>query len=191
MRTVTLMRHGATTHPAVYHGQFDVPLSGRGLEDMHATLTDSHFDRVISSPLQRCSRFAQDFAAQHDLPIELDADWSEIGLGDWEGKTAHEIMERSPKPLKAFWRDPLNHPPPGGEPLPDAAKRIHRAWKRLPDAPSTLIVTHGGVMRLLFCRLMGLPLTDIWRIEINFVSRLEFSIDDQGERLRFFDAGHV
>lgn len=191
MRTVTLLRHGATTHPGRYHGRSDVPLSGRGHEDMHKALADRQFDRVISSPLQRCASFAQDFAAQHDLPLEIDADWMEISFGDWEGMSAHEIMDRSPKELKAFWRDPLHHSPPGGEPLTDASKRIQHAWKRLPHDDRTLIVTHGGVMRLLFCRLMGLPLTDIWRIEINHVARMEFAIDNQGERLRCFDAGHA
>jgi len=192
LKTVTLLRHGATTHPGCYHGRTsDVPLSGQGMEDMHKAMEYCHFDQVISSPLLRCAAFAQDFAARDDLPISFDADWMEIGFGEWEGISASEIMDRAPSALKAFWRDPLNHPPPGGEPLTDASRRIQGAWTHLPDAQRTLVVTHGGVMRLLFCRLMGLPLTDIWRIEINHVARMEFAIDEQGERLRSFDSGRA
>ncbi|TQV64115.1 MAG: alpha-ribazole phosphatase family protein [Halothiobacillaceae bacterium] len=191
MRIATLMRHGATTQPGRYHGHSEVPLSGQGMEDMHAALSGPVFDRVISSPLQRCARFAEDYAHQHDIPITLDSDWIEISFGEWEGMSAHEIMDTSPKALKAFWRDPIHHPPPGGEPLADASKRIQKAWTRLPDVPRTLIVTHGGVMRLLFCRLMGLPLSDIWRVELNYVARMEFAIDETGERLRSFDSGRA
>ncbi|MEW6445987.1 MAG: histidine phosphatase family protein [Pseudomonadota bacterium] len=191
MATVTLMHHGATTHPGHFHGQAEVALSPRGIADMYRTLSGARFDLVISSPLQRCSTFARDYAEHLDIPCEVDDDWTEISFGEWEGKTTHAIMSSGPGPLKAFWRDPLNHPPPGGESLQQASKRVDRAWKRLPHANHILIVTHAGVMRLLFCRLMGLPLSDVWRIEIHHLARLTFTLDERGVRLRFFDAGQA
>lgn len=188
-RRVTLLRHGATTLPGRYHGRSDVPLSGRGMQAMHQALGDMVFDRIVSSPLQRCVSFAQDFAAMHDLPLDLDADWMELDFGEWEGKSAVEILEKNPKGLKAFWRDPIAHPPPQGETLGKASERVLSAWKRLPAAPSTLIVTHSGAMRLLFCRLMGLPMSALWQLELNHAARMDFIIDESGERLHYFHAG--
>lgn len=188
-RRVTLLRHGATTMPGRYHGRTDIPLSGRGMQAMHHALGDMLFDRVISSPLLRCAAFAQDFAAMHDLSLDLDADWMEIDFGDWEGMSAVEIMEKNPKGLKAFWRDPIAHPPPRGEPLGKASDRVLCAWKRLPAVPNTLIVTHSGAMRLLFCRLMGLPMSALWQLDVNHAARMDFIIDESGERLHFFHAG--
>lgn len=188
-RRITLLRHGATTQPGHYHGHSDVPLSDHGMRSMYQALSGERFDQVISSPLKRCASFAQDFAILHDVPFALDADWMEVGFGTWEGKTAAEIMAESPKALKAFWQDPIGHPPPGGEMLPDAADRVYHAWERLPRVPKVLVVTHGGAMRLLFCRLMGLPLTALWRLELNHVARLEFLVDEAGVRLHYFHAG--
>lgn len=188
-RRITLIRHGATTQPGHYHGRSDIPLSDHGMRAMRRAMGEERFDHVVSSPLRRCAAFAQDFAALHDVPFALDADWMEIGFGAWEGKTAAEIMADSPTALKSFWRDPIGHPPPGGEALESAADRVLHAWKRLPQAPSVLVVTHGGAMRLLFCRLMGLPLSALWRIELNHVARLEFLVDEAGIRLHLFHAG--
>ncbi|MEO1750208.1 histidine phosphatase family protein [Thiofaba sp. EF100] len=188
-RRITLLRHGATTQPGHYHGHSDVPLSDRGMRSMHQAMAGERFDQVISSPLKRCASFAQDFAALHDVPCALDADWMEVGFGAWEGKTAAEIMAESPKALKAFWRDPIGHPPPGGEPLDAATERVWHAWERLPKLPQVLVVTHGGAMRLLFCRLLGLSLTALWRLELNHVARLEFLVDEDGVRLHYFHAG--
>ncbi|MEF3192960.1 MAG: histidine phosphatase family protein [Halothiobacillaceae bacterium] len=188
-RRITLIRHGETTQPGHYHGRSDIPLSDHGMQAMYQATGDERFDHVVSSPLRRCASFAQDYATLHDIPFTLDADWMEIGFGAWEGKTAAEIMADSPKALKAFWRDPLGHPPPDGEPLEAAAERVWHAWEHLPMARSVLVVTHGGVMRLLFCQLLGLPLTALWRLELNHAARLEFLIDEGGVRLHFFHAG--
>ncbi|MEW6764881.1 MAG: histidine phosphatase family protein [Pseudomonadota bacterium] len=189
MSTVTLMHHGATTHPGHFHGQDEVALSPKGTAEMYHTLAGARFDHIISSPLKRCADFARDFAACLDVPCELDEGWTEISFGEWEGKSTHEIMSSAPNPLKAFWRDPLRHTPPGGESLHEAARRVERAWKRLPEAEDILIITHAGIMRLLFCRVMGLPLSDVWRIELHHLARLTFTQDERGVRLRFFDAG--
>lgn len=189
MREITLLRHGATTLPGRYLGQADVPLSATGLAAMHAALGDEAFDAIVSSPLQRCAAFAQEFSARHALPCTLDADWMELGFGAWDGQSAQEIMQHSPEALQNFWRDPIRHPPPGGEALPEATQRILAGWHRLADMPRTLIVTHGGVMRLLFCQLMQLPLERLWSIEINHVARMRFVVDEGGVRLRYFHAG--
>ncbi|MDM7321727.1 MAG: histidine phosphatase family protein [Gammaproteobacteria bacterium] len=188
-RRITLLRHGATIQPGHDHGHADVPLSDHGMRRMHQIMAGERFEQVISAPLRRCASFAEDFAALQDVPCALDADRMEVGFGAWEGPTAAEIMAKSPKALKAFGRDSTGHPPLGGKPLESAAEHVWHAWERLPRVPHVRVVTHGGAMRLLFCRLMGLPLTALWRLELNHAARLEFIVDEAGVRLHDFHAG--
>lgn len=193
MRHMTLLRHGQTCQPGRYHGLNDVSLSDAGRAQMRAALTDcaAGATRIISSPLLRCAEMAQDYAATHNLPIELDPAWVELDFGAWTGRSAAEIMQHEAEHLSAFWHDPLQHAPPGGETLQHAASRIHAAWDALPMDENLLIVTHGGVMRLLFCQLLGLPLTQLWRIDLHYAARMTWLCDASGTRLHHLHAGHA
>ncbi|MDD2892927.1 MAG: histidine phosphatase family protein [Halothiobacillaceae bacterium] len=193
MRYITLLRHGQTSQPGRYHGLNDVSLSDAGRTQMRVALAECAADitRIISSPLLRCAEVAQNHAASNNLPIELNPAWVELDFGTWTGRSAAEIMQHEAEYLSAFWRDPLLHAPPAGETLQHAASRIQAAWDALPTDENLLIVTHGGVMRLLFCQLLGLPLTQLWHIDIHYAACMTWLSDASGTRLHHLHAGHA
>ena len=193
MRHITLLRHGQTSQPGLYHGHNDVSLSATGRAQMRAALQylPSCISQVIGSPLQRCAEVAKDYASTQSLPLVLNRAWMELDFGTWTGRSADDILRTEAKSLTDFWRDPIQHAPPGGETLHHAAARVQSAWGALPPEGNLLVVSHGGVMRLLFCLLLDLPLTQLWRVDIHYAARMEWVCDSSGTRLHQLHPGHA
>jgi alpha-ribazole phosphatase len=170
MSFVGLLRHGTVEGGKVYRGRTDVPLSPIGYVQMHEALIGlTQWDRIVSSPLQRCSVFAREFAHCHGIAFNLEPGLSEIDFGDWEGRSAAELMQTSPEALTEYWRDPSSHTPPGGESLRRFRHRVVETWEVLlrdNKGQRLLLVSHGGVIRMLLCYLQGWPLERILQIEV-------------------------
>lgn len=179
-----LARHGATANNAQrrYTGQSDVPLSALGerqAEALAARLTHEHLDCVVSSDLRRASVTAQHVAAPHKLPLQLDAGLREISMGAWEGATFDEISQREPERLRLWHEDPLTHAPPGGETITEVRDRLVHALARwhsaFPDG-AVLWVTHGGVIGILLCHLLGMDLSRRWQFRRDNAALCEIEI---------------
>jgi alpha-ribazole phosphatase len=161
MRQLLLLRHGEVDGGRCLFGQTDVPLTAHGWGQMQAAADGAGpWDGVVSSPLSRCADFAAAVARERDLPVIFDTRLREIDFGEWEGAPIAELMQRSDGALSRFWQDPERHPPPGGEHLAAFCSRVGDAWDALVESPvgeRVLIVTHGGVIRALFSRLLARP----------------------------------
>jgi alpha-ribazole phosphatase len=164
---IDLLRHGETVRAGAFCGRTDVPLSKHGWAQMWAATSDRHWATVVSSPLRRCADFARALARRCAVPLRLDERWREMDFGEWENRTATELLANDPQRLAAFWDDPWHHPPPGGERLAAVQARVLAAWTQIvAERQPTLIVTHGGPMRVIHChrtrhpikRLLDLPL---------------------------------
>jgi broad specificity phosphatase PhoE len=164
----TLMRHGETVAGSRYCGSTDTPLSERGLAQMRTAVRGRRWDRVVSSPLRRCAEFARLLAQDLAVPCHQERRLREIHFGDWEGRSAAELIELAPESLRRFWENPLDHPPPGAEPLPELQARVLDAWAELirDGGGSTLLVTHGGPIRVLLAHFAAWPLSGLLQIEV-------------------------
>ncbi len=162
--TLDLLRHGACDDGDIFRGTTDSPLSNLGSAQMAAALTPHHgWQRVISSPMRRCRKFAEAFAAQHGLPFALEPGLRELHFGVWEGRAISEVWRTQGELLEHYYRYPGTVRPPGGESADEARIRLHGAWRRLLGAhrgEHLLLVLHGGAIRLLLCQLLGAPLTN-------------------------------
>lgn len=79
----------------------------------------------------------------------------EIAYGEFEGLTPREIRAGFPDLMPARNADRWNFAVPGGESYADLSFRVW-AWLETVGEP-TLIVAHGGVMRVILQRLLGIP----------------------------------
>lgn len=169
---VLLARHGETAWNAEgrYQGQVDIPLSPVGQAQARALgerLRDVAITRAVASPLLRAQHTAQ-YALDDRAPmLSLDAGLLEIAHGDWEGKLAAEIRAVDPERLTAWREAPETVLMPGGESLPQVLDRawpaLVRACDGLGDDDTLLLMAHDAVNRVLLCRLLGLPLRQLWR----------------------------
>jgi len=190
---VDLLRHGSVRGGTCLRGWQDDPLDEAGWRQMRSAVNGRvDWQRVLSSPLQRCAAFARDLATGLTIPVDTDPRWRELGFGDWEGRTADEVLTHDPDALQRFWQDPAAHPPPNGETLVAFEARVDAAWAALQHGlragERVLLITHGGVIRLLLCRVLGLPINEQFRVEVPHATLVTLVLDRQQPRLRLGQA---
>ena len=165
-----LLRHGETELGGGLRGSLDDALTAKGWAQMRAAVVaQGPWDRLVSSPLQRCARFAEELGAQLHVPVALEKDLQELHFGAWEGQSAAALMETDAEGLGLFWADPYSFTPPEGEPVSDFSGRVLGAVARLHQAYAgerVLLISHGGVMRLLLAQARGLPREQLLNVEV-------------------------
>lgn len=165
-----MLRHGETLAGGGFRGRLDDELSAAGWQQLRtAVLGGGPWQRIVSSPLRRCADFAAELAEQWALPLELEDGLRELDFGDWEGRTAAELMIDRSDELGRFWSDPYGFTPPGAEPLTAFENRILNAIKGLTNrcqGERVLLITHAGVMRLLLAQARGLAREQLLQVEV-------------------------
>ncbi len=173
---VYLMRHGEVDCGSEQrcNGQLDIDITETGLEQMRrllALLEDKPIAAVYSSDLLRSVRGAEIIAKGLGLNHTPLKALRERGFGSWEGLTAGEIKDRYPDGYTAWRSDLLNFRPPGGEGLLDVQARVLPEYRRLVAAHAgreIALLLHGGVNRIILADALGLPPSNIFRIEQDF-----------------------
>jgi alpha-ribazole phosphatase len=168
---IDLLRHGETIGSACFRGSTDDPLTEHGWVQMReATVAHgSCWDHIITSPLKRCADFAHMLGQQHSLPLTLDERFKEMHFGTWEGRSASELMTTDADALTQFWNNPLRHTPPQAESLADFEARVLSAWRDIVTrciGEKTLLITHGGVIRVLLCHIRQHPIERLLEFEV-------------------------
>ncbi len=172
---IDLLRHGETAGGARFRGSTDDALTEVGWTQMRTATEQGApgWDRIISSPLKRCADFACELGQQHSLPVSLDERFQEMHFGAWEGCSAAELMATDADALTRFWNDPLRHTPPQAEPLADFELRVMSAWRDVVSryaGENILLVTHGGVIRVLLCHTRQHPIERLLEFEVGHAS---------------------
>jgi len=179
-----LLRHGETELGGGLRGSLDDALTARGWAQMRtAVVGQGPWDRLISSPLQRCALFAQELGAQLGLPVSLEPALQELHFGAWEGQSAAALMETDAEGLGLFWADPYAFTPPQGEPVRAFSERVLGAVSRLHQAYAgqrVLLVSHGGVMRLLLARARGMPREQLLNVEVGHGALFSLQVGADG-----------
>lgn len=168
---IDLLRHGETGNGLRFCGSTDHALTEAGWQQMWSRVeqTSTHWQHIITSPLLRCTQFAQALADRCAIPLIQDARIQEIHFGKWEGCTAAELMQTDAGALARFWRNPLDNPPPQAEHVLDFQARVLAAWQDIHTqfaGQNILLVTHSGVMRVLLCHLLQQPLQQLLEFDI-------------------------
>ncbi|RMP67626.1 hypothetical protein ALQ18_01547 [Pseudomonas marginalis pv. marginalis] len=166
-----LLRHGETELGGGLRGSLDDALTAKGWQQMRdAVVAQGPWDRIVSSPLQRCARFAEELGARLSVPVSVEKALQELHFGAWEGQSAAALMQTDAEGLGRFWADPYSFTPPEGEPVSDFAARVLGAVSRLHQlyaGERVLLISHGGVMRLLLAQARGLPREQLLNVEVS------------------------
>lgn len=154
---IYLARHGETawTLSGQHTSYTDIPLTDRGEANARALagrLHGLHFDRVLTSPLQRARRTCE--LAGFGDRAAVDADLVEWNYGEYEGKRTADI--RKERPGWSLFRDGC----PGGETFEAVGARADRVIGRLRAmGGDVLVFSHSHFLRILAARWLGLPVT--------------------------------
>ena len=185
---IDLLRHGETTLSHTLRGHLDDDLTEQGWLQMQSTIqqyitTPVDWDVIISSPLRRCRRFAEHLADQLGLPMRVNEHIKEMYFGDWEGISTQVIYEAEPERLANFWQFPTQYHAPKGESLLQFKQRVIDGFDEIyvqmqrHNWNKALIVTHGGVIKLLTCLARQQNLDDLLKMpaELGKLYQLECS----------------
>ncbi len=196
---IDIIRHGEPEGGNVFRGRTDHALTALGQWQFEQRITRhrSAWQRVISSPLQRCRQSAQALAQQLQIPLHIDERWTEIDYGDWENQPVDSIINDPAQDARALWEDPLNFCAPQGEPVTALQQRVLAAWDSALSEHAgehLLVVCHGGVMRVLAQHLLQLAPQAMNRLAVPYAGLLRFRIDHseyQGKPQRWITLEHL
>ena len=168
------IRHGETdwNRQQRFQGQIDVPLNATGRAQagrLASRLAAERYDAFFTSDLQRARETAAPLAAAWgQTPVAVPG-LREQSFGIWEGLDVPTIKDRH----GAMWQDWLQHHGdfalPGGESLRLFHTRVLGAVREIAHAAAgqrLAIVTHGGVLDMLWRSAHGLSLDGLRACEI-------------------------
>ena len=166
MPIIVFIRHGETDWNADgrFQGQRDIPLNARGRLQAQRNgrvlierMPESASFDFVASPLERTRQtmeIARGAMGLDPSAYRLDPVLKEITFGNWEGYTAPELEERWPDQVTAREGDKWGFVPPLGESYQMLSVRI-AGWLSTLER-DTVVVSHGGVCRVLRGMLLGL-----------------------------------
>ena len=159
-RRLILVRHARVglEHVGRLIGSSDVPLDDTGHRQARRVadrLRPIGYDGCYASPMLRCRQTIEAIAPAVD--VRFDGDLREVDFGRWERRTYEQAAAEDPA-LAERWAafDPALTLP-SGENLGQFLLRVRSAADRLTrdEADTVLVVSHGGVIRILLCYLLG------------------------------------
>jgi 2,3-bisphosphoglycerate-dependent phosphoglycerate mutase len=169
-----LIRHGETewNRAGRVQGHLDSALTAEGIAQAEACaerLRAETLDAVFASDLGRVRHTTQLLLAGREIPLETSAALRERAFGVGEGMTHAEIDQRFPQ---AFSRTRATDPDfafDGGESKRQFHERITTVLQQIADGRAgqrLLIVTHGGVLGVVYRWINQLPIAGPLTIEI-------------------------
>lgn len=179
-----VVRHGQTEHnrAGLGLGRRNVPLTALGQAQAEAVgrrFASLKLAKVYTSPLDRAATVARAIARTNDLPVISTEDLIELHVGDAEDLTGLEMRERFQDFLPRWLGpDPENVPMPGGESLADVGLRVDQflAMLRNSEDEAVAAVSHNFVVKVMLCRLLGLPIASFREFAVDLASISTFMI---------------
>lgn len=185
---IYLVRHGLTqwNKEGRYAGWSDVPLSPAGEEQ--AERLARHFAglgpfALYSSDLNRAVATAQIIGRNHGVVPVVQPAFRELFFGEWEGKSYTELVLNSEPEFTRCFTEPFSCGPPGGETV---TRLLERAWAGFTEVAaagspgdSAVVVSHGGTIRAVLHRCLGLGPDNFWDISVDNASVSLVSIVDR------------
>lgn len=173
--TIDLLRHGDVAANKKLLGHSDELLSELGWQQCRSIIDDKTlpWNKIVSSPLQRCLAFSEEISSQFNLPLLIDSRFKEIDFGNWDGQQLADLYSGDEADqFIQFTQAPSSITPPDGEPFENFSSRVLSAWDELLTSlhnnqiQHCLLVTHGGVIRTIISSVLAMPNTHLSQLEV-------------------------
>ncbi|MEE1597717.1 histidine phosphatase family protein [Acidaminococcus fermentans] len=175
MKTIYLVRHGETlaNRQGILQGWSNNPLDDTGRKQASALVTRAArvpLDALYTSDLIRTRETAAPLAAARGMEAKALPGLREISFGKWDGHHLREIQEKDQDTLRDIFLKPGQVDLEAEEDLAASQKRGWETFRELVDQMepegTILCVSHGGLIRLLVCQILGFPIDNMWRMSL-------------------------
>lgn len=174
---IDLIRHGQTTEKNKICGWQDPELSPLGYQQMQQRLTflagknklkNSPWDICFYSPRKRCADIAKQYIEDYGLQGICVDELKEVSFGEWEGQTFEQVCKNHPKQWRNWMNgaDDVGH---GGESHSVFQARVKQGWQQVLSqgkGKNILLISHGGVMRVILGLCLDIPQKSLSKIAI-------------------------
>ncbi len=147
---IYVIRHGLTEQnkQGIFNGWIDETLAPEGVEQVKSIVPSipKNIKRIYCSSLERTKQTAAIINADLKAKITFHDELREVNMGKLNGQIFTEERKKKHKSLQYDWR------PQGGESVEEVKTRvlkILREIKKNNKDSEVLVVTHGGIIRLL------------------------------------------
>ena len=199
MTKIYLVRHCESegNKSRIFQGQHNADISEKGAKQLTFLANrfkDTELDKIYASSLTRAHKTAQAVADIKGLNVITDNNFIEINLGNFDGKPWDFIFDNNPDLKQAWYYEPQNFAPPGGESMAEVYARAKNGLNQIIDNPenenkSILIATHGCLLRCLLCyvmfndieRLIEVPGSSNTAVTLLVCDKKEMKIEYQGD----------
>ncbi|HIA56259.1 MAG TPA: histidine phosphatase family protein [Candidatus Lambdaproteobacteria bacterium] len=159
-----LIRHGETVWNSQQrmqgHSNSDLSEEGRAqIESLGQWMKNVSFDHIYSSDSLRARQTAEAITKYSGHTLKIDQRLREKNLGVFEGLTTEEAKERHPEIFRLFKTAGSNYVIDEGEStqqLLDRALEFIEEIRLMQPDQRVVLVTHGGVVRVLIKHTLGL-----------------------------------
>jgi len=190
-----LIRHGETdwSKEKRYQGKTDVPLSTEGKKQVRClsrVFAQYEPHVVYTSTLSRTRESGTILCKSIAAPLKEDAQLNELNFGEWEGKTADELI-KTQDPLYTKWMEGQLIKPPHGETVSSLRKRVKNFLQeciKTHKNKTVAIVSHGGVLRLLIIEILGLPQKNLFTFKVETGTMSVLTLAEGFGQLLLFNA---
>ena len=193
-------RHGQTEWnvSGKLQGWGNSNLTDKGIESaikLSHRLKDVEFEYIYSSPLERALETAKLIKGNRDIEIRILDDLREIGFGSWEGMKFDIIKERYPDEFDIYLNKPHLYKPVDGESFEEVYRRVESVLNKIlsTKTENVLLVTHGVIVKVLTSIIKGIPLKELYKIQVQVGTALNICEYD-GDKLEFIaeeDTSHL
>lgn len=170
---IYFLRHGLDDERYV-GGWSDIDITDEGIEQIRLTIERMQKEKImpkhiIASGVKRSVTTANILGQYYDLDVSLDYRFREQNKGELNGLLKGNMSKEEKEILHS---NDINQPYPGGESLLDLYIRIKALIDDLKDIEEdTVIVTHRGVINMLYYILYQVPLdTDKEKFGVDYAT---------------------
>lgn len=197
MVKILIVRHGHSlgNEQNLITGLYDCDLSTTGCNQSKLLcdfiVKNIKVDAFYSSDLIRAVNTIKPAADTLGLPVSLEPDFRELGVGIWDGMPFDDIPKLYPEEFEAWTNKEPNFAPEGGETWENLVKRSTKRLSELAaqnEGKTIMISTHGGVIKVLLEYFTGASQNDLEWVSNASITELWYE-DDKFEikRVSFDD----
>lgn len=200
MSSFYIVRHAEKQKGDFYNSYLrhqDEPITTEGQQSaqrLWSFFNTRDISAIYISEYLRTAQTIEYVSTQSGISPIIDKRLNEIDNGLIEGMSDQELQASYPEVWNGFRERNHDFRFPNGETGEEARKRIEELLEEkriLHSSENVLFVCHEGLIRLLTCHIMGLPVYNRWNFSVDFCGIMEIAYQPNYNNWKLIRFNHI